>query len=40
MRHGFHGYWSRRISSEEHRLIHRVVEDEVRIVACRCHYGR
>ncbi|MGW2084110.1 Txe/YoeB family addiction module toxin [Streptomyces sp. NPDC001880] len=39
LRHGFHGYWSRRIS-EEHRLIYRVVEDEVRIVSCRYHYGR
>ncbi|MET9593646.1 Txe/YoeB family addiction module toxin [Streptomyces sp. NPDC006516] len=39
LRHDFHGYWSRRIS-EEHRLIYRVVEDEVRIVSCRYHYGR
>ncbi|WP_329197781.1 Txe/YoeB family addiction module toxin [Streptomyces sp. NBC_01435] len=39
LRHGFHGYWSRRIS-DEHRLIYRVVEDEVRIVSCRYHYGR
>jgi len=38
LRHDFHGYWSRRIS-EEHRLVHRVVEDEVRIVSCRCHHG-
>ncbi|MFH8517600.1 Txe/YoeB family addiction module toxin [Streptomyces gelaticus] len=40
LRHGFHGYWSRRISSHEHRLVYRVVEDEVRIVSCRYHYGR
>ncbi|MFE9488436.1 MULTISPECIES: Txe/YoeB family addiction module toxin [unclassified Streptomyces] len=40
LRHGFHGYWSRRISSEEHRLVYRVAEDEVRIAACRYHYGR
>ncbi|MFF2406546.1 Txe/YoeB family addiction module toxin [Streptomyces sp. NPDC058092] len=39
LRHDFHGYWSRRIS-EEHRLIYRVIEDEVRIVSCRYHYGR
>ncbi|MFG2597962.1 Txe/YoeB family addiction module toxin [Streptomyces sp. NPDC048462] len=39
LRHGFHGYWSRRIS-DEHRLIYRVVEDEVRIVSCRYHYSR
>ncbi|MFH8758518.1 Txe/YoeB family addiction module toxin [Streptomyces atroolivaceus] len=39
LRHDFHGYWSRRIS-EEHRLIYRVIEDEVRIVSCHYHYGR
>ncbi|MGW1813970.1 Txe/YoeB family addiction module toxin [Streptomyces sp. NPDC002125] len=39
LRHDFHGYWSRRIS-DEHRLIYRVIEDEVRIVSCRYHYGR
>lgn len=39
LRHDFHGYWSRRIS-DEHRLIYRVVEDEVRIASCRYHYGR
>ncbi|WP_326661278.1 Txe/YoeB family addiction module toxin [Streptomyces sp. NBC_00385] len=39
LRHGFHGYWSRRIS-DEHRLVHRVAEDEVRIASCRYHYGR
>ncbi|MFG3669251.1 Txe/YoeB family addiction module toxin [Streptomyces sp. SID7834] len=36
--HGFQGYWSRRITAE-HRLIHRVVDDEVRIAACRYRYG-
>lgn len=39
LRHDFHGYWSRRIS-DEHRLVYRVVEDEVRIASCRYHYGR
>ncbi|MFI5661110.1 Txe/YoeB family addiction module toxin [Streptomyces sp. NPDC051684] len=39
LKHGFHGYWSRRIT-DEHRLIYKVVEDEVRIAACRYHYGR
>ncbi|MYT59311.1 Txe/YoeB family addiction module toxin, partial [Streptomyces sp. SID7834] len=29
---------SRRITAE-HRLIHRVVDDEVRIAACRYRYG-
>lgn len=39
LKHGFQGYWSRRIS-DEHRLVYKVVEDEVRIAACRYHYGR
>ncbi len=37
LKHGFHGYWSRRIT-EEHRLVYRVEGDEVRIAACRYHY--
>ena len=32
------GYWSRRIT-DEHRLVCKVVGDEVRIAACRYHYG-
>lgn len=39
LRHGFHGYWSRRITSE-HRLVYRVEGDETRIAACRYHYGK
>jgi toxin YoeB len=35
--HGF-GYWSRRVT-DEHRLIYKVVGDEIRIAACRYHYG-
>ena len=38
LKHAFQGYWSRRITAE-HRLIHRVVDDEVRIAACRYRYG-
>lgn len=38
LKHGFHGYWSRRIT-DEHRLIYKVVDEEVRIAACRYHYG-
>ena len=42
LKHGFHGYWSRRIS-DEHRLVYKFVETggdvEVRIAACRYHYG-
>lgn len=39
LKHGFQGYWSRRIS-DEHRLVYKVVDDEVRIAACRYHYER
>jgi toxin YoeB len=39
LRHDFAGYWSRRIS-DEHRLVYKVVGNEVRIAACRYHYGR
>jgi toxin YoeB len=38
LKHGFQGYWSRRIS-EEHRLVYKIVDDEIRIASCRCHYG-
>ena len=31
------GFWSRRID-EEHRIIYRVVDDEIQIVNCRFHY--
>ncbi|KAB1663237.1 Txe/YoeB family addiction module toxin [Pseudoclavibacter sp. CFCC 13611] len=37
LRHGFHGYWSRRITSE-HRLVYRLAGDEIRIAQCRFHY--
>ncbi len=37
LKHGLHGYWSRRISAE-HRLVYKVVDDEVRIAQCRLHY--
>ena len=39
LKHGFQGYWSRRIN-DEHRLIYKVVDDELRVAACRYHYGR
>ncbi|MEU3220498.1 Txe/YoeB family addiction module toxin [Streptomyces sp. NPDC006971] len=39
LKHGFQGYWSRRITVE-HRLVYKVVDEEVRIAACRYHYGR
>ena len=31
------GYWSRRIA-DDHRLVYRVTDTEVVIVACRFHY--
>jgi toxin YoeB len=37
--HGFQGYWSRRITDEQ-RLVYKVVEDEIRIAACRYRYER
>lgn len=36
---GLSGYWSRRIT-DEHRLVYKVVDDEIRIASCRYHYGR
>lgn len=39
LKHGFQGYWSRRINAE-HRLIYKVIDNEVRIAACRYHYER
>ncbi|SES48857.1 Txe/YoeB family addiction module toxin [Actinokineospora terrae] len=39
LKHGFQGYWSRRIT-DEHRLVYKVVDDTVRIAACRYHYGK
>lgn len=37
LRYELTGFWSRRISGE-HRLVYRVVEDEVQIISCRFHY--
>jgi toxin YoeB len=39
LKHDFAGYWSRRIT-DEHRLVYQLVDDEIRIAACRYHYGR
>ena len=38
LKHDFAGYWSRRID-EAHRLVYKLAGDEVRIAACRYHYG-
>lgn len=39
LKDGFHGYWSRRIT-DEHRLVYKIVDEEIRIAACRYHYAR
>lgn len=38
LKHGLSGYWSRRIT-DEHRLVYKVVDGEIRIAACRYYYG-
>ncbi|WP_069174430.1 Txe/YoeB family addiction module toxin [Streptomyces griseus] len=38
LKHGFQGFWYRRIT-EVRRLIYKVADDEVRVAACRYHYG-
>jgi toxin YoeB len=38
LKHGFHGYWSRRITYE-HRLVYKLSGDEIRIAACRYHHA-
>ncbi|MGQ0572873.1 MAG: Txe/YoeB family addiction module toxin [Pseudonocardia sp.] len=39
LKHGFQGYWSRRIT-DEHRLVYKIVDDQVRIASCRYHDTR
>lgn len=39
LKHGFQGYWSRR-TTDEHRLIYKLMHDEIQIAACRYHYSR
>jgi toxin YoeB len=38
LKHGFSGYWSRRIT-DGHRLVYKIENDEIRIAGCRYHYG-
>lgn len=38
LKHDFAGYWSRRIT-DEHRLVYKIIGDEIRVAACRYHYG-
>lgn len=37
LKHQYAGLWSRRVNSE-HRLIYKVLDDEIWIVKCRYHY--
>lgn len=37
LRHQLQGYWSRRIDGE-HRLVYKVDQDAVTIIACKYHY--
>jgi toxin YoeB len=37
LKHDLAGCWSRRID-REHRIVYQVLEDRIRILACRYHY--
>lgn len=37
LRGDLQGYWSRRID-REHRLVYRVLDGEIQVLACRYHY--
>jgi len=37
LKYELQGYWSRRID-DEHRLVYRIVENNIEIVSCRLHY--
>ena len=37
LKHELSGCWSRRIN-QEHRLVYQVLQDKIRILACRYHY--
>ena len=37
LKENYRGYWSRRID-DQHRLVYRVIGDEVQIIGCRFHY--
>lgn len=37
LKHDLSGCWSRRID-QEHRLIYEVLNDKIRIIACKYHY--
>lgn len=37
LKHELQGYWSRRIT-EEHRLVYKVEQNAILIIACKYHY--
>ena len=37
LKYELQGYWSRRID-DEHRLVYRIVDNNIEIVSCRLHY--
>ena len=37
LKHHLSGYWSRRIT-QEHRLVYRMKESQIRVLQCRYHY--
>jgi toxin YoeB len=37
LKHDYAGYWSRRIT-DEHRLVYRVEDAFIKIIACKFHY--
>jgi len=37
LRHNWSGYWSRRID-REHRIVYKVIDENLIIVQCRYHY--
>ena len=37
LKHELKGYWSRRID-HEHRLVYKVVQNDIIIISCRFHY--
>ncbi len=39
LKYDFAGYWSRRIT-DEHRIVYKLAENEIRIASCRYHYGQ
>ncbi len=39
LKYEYSGYWSRRIN-DEHRLIYKVTDSEIIVVACKYHYDR